>query len=333
MVLTDPGGHPVDGVDNWSNGWLPSLYQGTVVRPQRAAHPQPRSAAAPARAQPQDSNLDCLGRAESRSTWPTIPARPTWKPASPATNWPRGCRRPPRRRSTCRARREATHKLYGLDDPATAEYGTRCLIARRLVERGVRFVQISSAASRGTTTTDIRTRPAGDLPAHRPAQRGAGQGPEAARPAGHDARALGRRDRPAAGHPEGEGDKRGRDHNSHGFSMWLAGGGIKGGTFTARPTSSATRGRGRRAPQRLPGHAAAPVRPGSQEADLQATTPATKRSSTAKRPRGDERDTGLTWQGTAFTVSNRLGDPVEGLQHLPDSTQVIVFDCPSVNLL
>ena len=35
-----------------------------------------------------------------------------------------------------------THRLYGLDDPATKEYGTRCLIARRLVERGVRFIQL-----------------------------------------------------------------------------------------------------------------------------------------------------------------------------------------------
>src|SRR5205814_1907967 len=40
---------------------------------------------------------------------------------------------------------EATKKLYGMDDPVTAEYGTRCLIARRLVERGVRFVQVFTA--------------------------------------------------------------------------------------------------------------------------------------------------------------------------------------------
>jgi hypothetical protein len=37
---------------------------------------------------------------------------------------------------------EATHRMYGIDDPATADYGSRCLIARRLVERGVRFVQL-----------------------------------------------------------------------------------------------------------------------------------------------------------------------------------------------
>ena len=40
---------------------------------------------------------------------------------------------------------EATHKLYGIDEEATREYGTRCLIARRLVERGVRFVQLFHA--------------------------------------------------------------------------------------------------------------------------------------------------------------------------------------------
>ena len=51
-VLTDPGGLPVVGVDNWSSGWLPSLYQGTVIRPARAAHPQPRPAPAPPGAGP-----------------------------------------------------------------------------------------------------------------------------------------------------------------------------------------------------------------------------------------------------------------------------------------
>lgn len=41
---------------------------------------------------------------------------------------------------------EATKKMYGLDDPVTAGYGRQCLLARRLVERGVRFVQLMSGA-------------------------------------------------------------------------------------------------------------------------------------------------------------------------------------------
>ena len=50
MVLSDPGGQPVDGTINWSSGFMPPLYQGTVLRPAGAADPQPRPAAAPAAA-------------------------------------------------------------------------------------------------------------------------------------------------------------------------------------------------------------------------------------------------------------------------------------------
>ena len=49
-----------------------------------------------------------------------------------------------RKRWTCRRKREATRSMYGLDQKHTAEFGTRCLLARRLVERGVRFVQLYS---------------------------------------------------------------------------------------------------------------------------------------------------------------------------------------------
>src|SRR5262249_55153800 len=52
---------------------------------------------------------------------------------------------------------EATRKLYGLDEPATAEYGTRCLIARRLVERGVRFVQVFTSNQAWDHRGSLRT--------------------------------------------------------------------------------------------------------------------------------------------------------------------------------
>ncbi len=55
---------------------------------------------------------------------------------------PRGCRQPPRKRLDVSGESAATKTLYGLDDPASREFGIRCLIARRLVERGVRFVQV-----------------------------------------------------------------------------------------------------------------------------------------------------------------------------------------------
>ena len=65
IVLTDPGGHPVDGVRNWSNGWLPALFQGTVVRPQEPRilnlDPPPHL-----KGTPQERALDFLARLNER---------------------------------------------------------------------------------------------------------------------------------------------------------------------------------------------------------------------------------------------------------------------------
>ena len=61
-VLTDPGGLPVLGVDNWSNGWLPSLYQGTVIRPREPRIPNLDPPAAPRRARSRSAILDYLDR-------------------------------------------------------------------------------------------------------------------------------------------------------------------------------------------------------------------------------------------------------------------------------
>jgi uncharacterized protein (DUF1501 family) len=120
----------------------------------------------------------------------------------------------------------ASRRLYGLDRPETAEFGRRCLLARRLIERGVRFVQLYCGDTNGWDAhSDIE---------------------------GNHGRLCLQCDRPIAGlladlkrrglladtlvvwggefgrTPMSEGSD-GRDHNPHGFTMWLAGGGIKGG--------------------------------------------------------------------------------------------------------
>jgi hypothetical protein len=126
---------------------------------------------------------------------------------------------------------EETHRLYGLDDPLTREYGGNCLLARRLIERGVRFVQVSTSAQ----YWDHHSRIVGDLPACcRRTDK-----PVAALVADLKQRGLldativhwgGEMGRlPVI---QGNGKNRagvGRDHNVYGFSMWLAGGGFKGG--------------------------------------------------------------------------------------------------------
>jgi hypothetical protein len=125
----------------------------------------------------------------------------------------------------------ATRRLYGLDQPATEDFGRNCLIARRLLERGVRFVQVWSGADNGF--------PRRNWDSHE----------DIAKDHGDMALSM---DRPAAAllkdlkargllddtiviwttefgrMPCSQGGK-GRDHNPFGFTSWLAGGGIKGG--------------------------------------------------------------------------------------------------------
>jgi hypothetical protein len=147
--MTDRAELPVDSVRNWTAGWLPAAYQGTAFRPGKTPVPNlatPASVTPEARSR-QLRQLDSLNRTHLE-TYPNhteLEAR--------ITNFEIAARM----QSTVpealelSQETEATRKMYGLDNPVTAEYGTRCLIARRLVERGVRFVQLFFwPGSRGT---------------------------------------------------------------------------------------------------------------------------------------------------------------------------------------
>ena len=123
---------------------------------------------------------------------------------------------------------DATKKLYGIDDPITRDYGTRCLIARRLVERGVRFVQMFLGGQPWDNHTNIKNGLAAIC--KRTDQ------PAAALVTDLKARGLldstlvhwgGEIGRLPV--TEGTGPEAGRDHNGQGFTLWMAGGGIKGG--------------------------------------------------------------------------------------------------------
>ena len=120
----------------------------------------------------------------------------------------------------------ATRQLYGMDRKVTQEFGARCLLARRLVEAGVRFVQLYCGDTNGWDGHS-------DIEANHARLCAASDLPIAGLLADLKARGLfdstlviwggefGRM-------PMSEGSN-GRDHNPHGFSMWLAGGGIRGG--------------------------------------------------------------------------------------------------------
>jgi|GEM_PF-1497293 len=140
MVLTDPGGLPVDGVTNWSSGFMPPIYQGTVIRPTEPRilnlDPPPHLAGAPQR-----QNLDLLASL-NRLHAERFPGQPDLE--SRIASYELAARMQTAARDALDITQEtrSTLAMYGIDEEPTREYGTRCLIARRLVERGVRFVQL-----------------------------------------------------------------------------------------------------------------------------------------------------------------------------------------------
>ena len=226
MVMTDPGGHPVDGVHNWSNGWMPTLFQGTVLRPK---NPRILNLDAPAtvRGKVQEHNLSFLAQLNKRHAR-KHPGENDLEARIASYELAARMQTSAKEALDISQETKATQNMYGLDDPATREYGTRCLIARRLVERGVRFVQLFLNGQPWDNHNNIKSA----LPA-----------------------ACRRTDKPAAAlvkdlkrsglldstivHwggeigrlPVTEGDPKGggRDHNGQGFTNWLAGGGFTGG--------------------------------------------------------------------------------------------------------
>ena len=231
VAMTDPQGLPVEGVLNWSNGWLPSLFQGTVVRPRepRILNLEPT---AELRGDVQREYLTYLQELNKRH----LDERPGETDlAARIANYELAARMQTSAREALDIGQEtqATHKLYGLDNPATQEYGARCLIARRLVERGVRFVQVFTRNQFWDHHGSIRTSlPAACQKTDQPAaalvadlkQRGMLDTTIV-----HWGGEMGRL--PVIQNDAGPASV-GRDHNTYGFSMWLAGGGFRrGGAF------------------------------------------------------------------------------------------------------
>jgi hypothetical protein len=230
VVLTDPDGLPVLGVQNWANGWLPSLYQGTVVRPR-----EPRilnlDPSVLHRGRPQEAYLELLGEM-NREHLARHPGESDLEARIASYELAARMQSAAKEAVDISQETAATHSLYGLDDPATRDYGTRCLIARRLVERGVRFVQLYTRYQFWDHHGSIRTAlPAACRKTDKPSaalvrdlkQRGLLDTTLV-----HWGGEMGRL--PVIQNDTGP-DKVGRDHNTYGFSMWLAGGGVKAGTI------------------------------------------------------------------------------------------------------
>jgi hypothetical protein len=228
LVLTDPHSLPVIGVGNWSNGWLPSLFQGTVVRPQE---PRILNLDPPAhmRGEAQGRYLNYLDRLNQQHLQ-QHPGELDLEARISTYQLAARMQTAAREALDIASESAATKRLYGVDDPVTADYGTRCLIARRLVERGVRFVQVFTR----NQFWDHHGRILTALPA---ACRATDQ-PAAALVQDLKQRGLldstlvswgGEMGRlPVIQNDAGRASV-GRDHNTHGFTMWFAGGGMKPG--------------------------------------------------------------------------------------------------------
>ena len=165
MVLSDPEGHPVDGTTNWSSGFMPTMYQGTVLRPQE---PRILNLDAPAHLQgeTQRQNLSLLDRLNRRHL-ASHPGESDLETRIRSYELAAAMQTAAKEALDVSNEPAYIKTLYGLDDPQSREYGTRCLIARRLVERGVRFVQIFLGGQPWDTHTSIKSALAGNLPPYR----------------------------------------------------------------------------------------------------------------------------------------------------------------------
>ncbi len=231
VALTDPRGLPLLGGENWSNGPLPSIYQGTLVRPKtpRIFNLEP---APHLRGEAQKRQLSFL-RDLNQSHLESHPGEADLEARLASYGLAANMQTAAKEAFDISSEPQHIRQLYGVDQDRTRDYGTRCLIARRLVERGVRFVQIMCNGQiwdhHGSIQTALPERCAEiDQPAAALVkdlkQRGLLDSTLV-----HWGGEMGRL--PVIQFREGldKRDKVGRDHNTYGFSMWVAGGGMKKG--------------------------------------------------------------------------------------------------------
>lgn len=221
VIRRNPPGSPF-----WDSRQLPSIYQGTIVREQ-----QPRIAnldpPAHLRGEPQRRQLDLL-RDLNEDNLEQNPGEHDL--AARIASYELAARMQTAAGDALDLSKEskATRDLYGVDDPLTRSIGEACLLARRLVERGVRFVQIWDYA------WDMHENIFAAL------ENRCGKSDKPAAGLVKDLKSRGMLDttlvqwggemgRLPVVQDRGEGRKPGRDHNTEGFSIWMAGGGAKKG--------------------------------------------------------------------------------------------------------
>jgi len=229
VIMLDGKGGPISGARNWSSGYMPASYQGVQLRTQGAPilDLEPPRGMTP---RIQRRLLDRLGEMNaehvaSRAGNSSLAARIA--SLELAFNMQRHA---PEAVDLSRENPD-TLELYGVGEQRTDDFGRKCLLARRLVERGVRFIQIYSGGGHNDDNWDAHT----DIVKNHTFHAGNTDKPIAGLIQDLKRRGLldstlivwggefGRQ--PTAEYAKGTG----RDHNSYGFTMWMAGGGIRGG--------------------------------------------------------------------------------------------------------
>jgi hypothetical protein len=229
VVMTDPRGGPIGSASNWTAGYMPAAYQGTLFR---SGGSPLLDLATPEGTSPRTQRhaLDLLKALNTEH----LAARPGESElAARILSYELAYQMQTSAADVIDLDQEsvATRAMYGLDQKQTADFGRKCLITRRLLEKGVRFVQLYSGGGHIEDTWDGHT----DCISNHKLHAGETDQPIAALIADLKRTGLwedtlliwggefGRT-------PTSEGvGKPGRDHNWQGFSMWLAGGGVKGG--------------------------------------------------------------------------------------------------------
>jgi len=229
VVMLDPRGGPISGPKNWSAGYMPATYQATVIS--ATNNPildlkRPESVAA-------DSQRQILDTLRQYNDEHEIPRGDNSNLKARIASYELAYKMQSSAPEATDLSKEPEHiqKMYGLDNPRSAAFGRQCLMARRLVERGVRFIQIYSGGNHNDANWDAH----GDLFDNHTLHAGETDKPIAGLLEDLKQRGLldstlivwggefGRQ--PVAEYERGTG----RDHNAYGFTMWMAGGGVKGG--------------------------------------------------------------------------------------------------------
>jgi uncharacterized protein DUF1501 len=229
VVMLDNSGGPINGPKNWSSGYMPAAYQGVQIR----ADKTPIHDLALPPGTTRDEQRALLDRLKEKNEEHLASRADNSELMARIASYELAFKMQQYAPEAVDFSKETakTRELYGIGEKRTDDFGRKCLLARRLVERGVRFIQIYSGGNHNDYNWDAHS----DMVKNHSLHAGNTDKPIAGLL--KDLKQKGLLDstiviwggefgrQPTAEYAQGTG----RDHNAYGFTMWCAGGGIKGG--------------------------------------------------------------------------------------------------------